>query len=115
MSPKFTKQNFALGLFLRLFESIWKASLDLQVQRTECTRPGKACTLHAHLAPPKVKGARAAPCDAKDVAMKNYQEQFKSRVGIIAFYPEPQKGAQLCKTCIVGNNCLVCSALSINI
>ena len=53
---------------------------------------GKPCTLHPELAPPKAKGVRAATCDAKEIDMRNHQERLKKKLGIKAFYPEPQKG-----------------------
>ena len=84
--------NFAFASFLRLFEAIWKAAVDLKAPSTECTRPGKPCTLHPDLAPPKAKGVRAAACNAKEIVTRDYQEKFKSRLGIRAFFPEPQKG-----------------------
>ena len=52
---------------------------------------GKPCTLHPELAPPKAKGVRAATCDAKEIDMRNHQERLKKKLGIKAFYPEPQK------------------------
>ena len=81
-----------IAIFLRVFEATWKAAVDLQVPTTECTRLGKPCSLHPHLAPPKQKGVRAAACDAKEIVTRDYQEKFKARLGIRAFYPEPIKG-----------------------
>ena len=82
--------NFAL--FLRIFEAIWNASVQLQLTNTDCTRAGKPCTLHPQLAPPKAKGVRPAPCEAKEIITKDFQKKFKSRIGIRAFFPEPQLG-----------------------
>ena len=59
---------------------------------TECTRVGKPCSLHPQLAPPKAKGVRASPCDAKELITRDFQRKFKDRIGIRAFYPEPQLG-----------------------
>ena len=89
---KYLMHNFAFASFLRLFEAIWKAAVDLKAPSTECTRPGKPCTLHPDLAPPKAKGVRAAACNAKEIVTRDYQEKFKSRLGIRAFFPEPHKG-----------------------
>ena len=89
------KSNFSvhyIASFLRVFESTWKAAVDLQVPTTECTRLGKPCTLHPHLAPPKEKGVRAAACDAKEIVTRDFQQKFKARLGIRAFFPEPIKG-----------------------
>ena len=36
------------------------ATVDLKVPTAECTRTGKPCTLHPHLAPPKEKVVRAS-------------------------------------------------------
>lgn len=66
--------------------------MDLKVPSTECTRAGLPCTLHPHLAPPKAKGVRAAACDAREIVKRDFQEKFKARLGIRAFFPEPQKG-----------------------
>ena len=83
---------YSIASFLRVFEGTWKAAVDLQIPTTECSRPGKPCSLHPHLAPPKQKGVRAAACNAKEIVTRDFQEKFKARLGIRAFYPEPIKG-----------------------
>ena len=35
---------------------------------------------------------RASACDAEDIVSKDFQAKFKDRIGIRAFFPEPQKG-----------------------
>ena len=52
---------------------------------------GSPCTIHPSLVP-KTKGARAGSCDAKEVVKRRFQVQFQDRLGVRAFFPEPQKG-----------------------
>ena len=90
ISVNFFLQDFAY--FSRTFEAIWIL---------ECFPPAPAYehrvhqsweTLHCSLHPPKAKGVRASPCDAKELITRDFQSKFKARIGIRAFYPEPQLG-----------------------
>ena len=80
-----------LHLRMRVFEATWNASIDNIVSQEPCTRVGLPCTLHPSLVV-KTKGARTGACDAKDVVKRRYQMQFQERLGVRAFFPEPQKG-----------------------
>ena len=55
------------------------ATVDLKVPTAECTRTGKPCTLHPHLAPPKEKVVRASalgmPAATK---MDEFSEKFQT-------------------------------------
>ena len=70
--------------------------IDLHVAEEPCTRQGQPCTLHPDLhaasKAPVAKSPRASPCDAKDNIKKRFQQDFKEKIGLRCFFPEPKGG-----------------------
>ena len=85
-----------MHMWMRVFEATWNAAVDSQVSQVECTRPGQPCTLHPTLVVIQktrgVKTPRASACDAKEIKKREFQKKFLEKLGVRAFFPEPQKG-----------------------
>ena len=88
-----------MHMWMRVFEATWNAAVDSQVSQVECTRPGQPCTLHPTLVVIQktrgIEAPRASACDAKEIKKREFQKKFLEKLGVRAFFPEPQKGVIL--------------------
>ena len=39
-----------------------------------------------------IEAPRASACDAKEIKKREFQKKFLEKLGVCAFFPEPQKG-----------------------
>ena len=83
-----------MHLWIRSFEGLYNAAIEMQVSQMECSRVGQPCKTHPDLFEKTqgVKSPRARACDAKEEKKKELQKKFQDQMGVRCFFPEPQKG-----------------------